>query len=101
MKGKQAEGREEWQQRIVEQEQGEASIREYCKQHGIAEHAFYGWRQRLRSDKRVSCALVKAKPLNEEAPQPMELVLATGERLVLPSDEATLGMVLRVLRSRA
>lgn len=73
------------------------SIRAYCKQHGIAEHTFYSWRQRLRNDERVSFALVKAKPPTEEAP-PIELVLATGERLRIPGDEATLAMVLRVLR---
>ena len=99
MKGKQAERRVEWRRRIGEQEQSGVSIRAYCKQHGIADHAFYSWRQRLRSDERVSFALVKAKPLNKEA-QPIELVLAAGERLLIPSDEATLGMVLRVLRSR-
>lgn len=93
-----AERREEWRRRIEEQEESGVSIRAYCKQHGIAEHAFYGWRQRLRSDERVSFALVKTKPSLEEA-QAIELVLATGERLRIPREEATLAMVLRVLRS--
>jgi transposase-like protein len=98
MKQKQAERREEWRQRIEEQEESGVSIGAYCKQHGIAEHVFYGWRQRVRSDERVSFALVKAKPSTEEA-QPIELMLGTGERLRIPRDEATLAMVLRVLRS--
>jgi hypothetical protein len=53
----------------------------------------------LRSDERISFALVRTKPENEQ-PSAIELVLVTGERLRIPSDEATLGMVLRVLRSR-
>jgi transposase-like protein len=99
MKRKEAERREEWRRRIGEQEQSGVSIRAYCQQHGIAEHVFYGWRQRLRRDERVSFALVKTKPSKEEA-HPIELVLMTGERLRIPSEEAILGMVLRVLRSR-
>jgi hypothetical protein len=53
----------------------------------------------LRRDERVSFALVKTKPSKEEA-HPIELVLMTGERLRIPSEEAIVGMVLRVLRSR-
>lgn len=75
------------------------SVRAYCRKHEPAEHSFYGWRQRLRSDERISFALLRTKPENEQ-PSAIELVLVTGERLRIPSDEATLGMVLRVLRSR-
>jgi transposase-like protein len=86
-------------ERVAEQEQSGVSVRAYCQQHEIAEHSFYGWRQRLRSDERISFVLVKPEPENAGRPA-MELVLATGERLRIPSDQATLGMVLRVLRSR-
>jgi len=99
MNQRQAEKREEWRQRIAEQERSGVSVRAYCEQHGIAEHSFYGWRQRLRSDEGVSFALVKTKPENEHR-SAIELVVSGRERLRIPSEEAALGMVLRVLRSR-
>jgi hypothetical protein len=53
----------------------------------------------LRSDERISFALVKPKPENEERAA-FELVLAGGDRLRIACEEATFGMVLRVLGSR-
>lgn len=100
MKGNQAERRQAWQQRIEEQEVSGVSVRAYCKQHGLAEHAFYAWRQRVRvSDEQIGFALVKTKPAKEEL-APIELLLSSGERLRIPCDEAVVGMVLRVLRAQ-
>jgi len=99
MKGNQAERRQAWQRRIEEQEESGISVRAYCKQHGIPEHAFYAWRQRVRaSNEEISFALVKTKPPKEEW-APIEL-LSSGERLRIPCEEAVLGMVLRVLRAQ-
>jgi transposase-like protein len=99
MDGEQVERRSIWRQRIAEQEKSGASIRAYCKQHGLAEHLFYGWRKRLRAKAAVKFALV-------ETPQPsrdsvmIEVLLSRGERPRIPSDEGTLRMVLSVLRDQ-
>ena len=75
-------------------------MRGYCQEHGVAEHSFYFWRRRLREDRPLSFALIEAKPGNLE-PRWIELLLAEGDRLRIPCEEAALGTVLRVLRARA
>lgn len=97
---RQAEQREEWRQRIEGQEQSGVSIRAYCKQHGLGEHSFYSWRQRLRAEQPVGFALVETRPARREERQAIELVLGGGERLRIPCEEAALRMVLQVLRAR-
>jgi hypothetical protein len=93
--------RELWRQRIAQQETSGQSIRAYCRGRGLAEHAFYGWRQRLRKQTApVRFALVETKPTEEEV-RPIELMLASGERLRIPTDAATLKLVLAVLREQA
>lgn len=89
--------RELWRQRIAQQETSGQSIRAYCRRRGLREHAFYGWRQRLRKQTApVRFALVEAKPTEEPVP-PIELILASGERLRIPHDAAALKLVLAVL----
>jgi hypothetical protein len=93
--------RELWRQRIAQQEASGQSIRAYCRGRGLPEHAFYGWRQRLRKQTApVRFALVETKPTEEEA-APIELILASGERLRIPQDASVLKLVLAVLRERA
>ena len=93
--------RELWRQRIAQQEASGQSIRAYCRGRGLAEHAFYGWRQRLRKQTApVRFALVETKPTEEEV-LPIEFVFASGERLRIPHDAATLKLVLAVLREPA
>ncbi len=100
MGSEQTERRELWRQRIIEQEKSGGSVRAYCQQIGIAEHVFYGWRQRLRRDKTpVTFALVETKPPAQEAAM-LEVVLTQGDRLRIPGDKATLRMVLSVLREQ-
>jgi len=99
MESKQSERREIWRQRITEQENGGGSVRAFCKERGLPEHAFYGWRQRLRSDLPVTFALVESKQADKEAPI-LELVLTQGDRLRIPAEESALRLVLRVLRER-
>ena len=99
---KKAEQRGElWRQRIAQQEASGESIRVYCRRQGLAEHAFYAWRQRLRKqDTAVSFALVSPKAASGVV-QPIELQLASGERLRIPCDAAALKLVLAVLREPA
>ena len=101
MSTKQEQRRELWRQRITEQETGGQSIRSYCRERELKESAFYGWRGRLRKQNTpVRFALVQTKPAVETAAS-IELLLAGGDRLRIPSDAATLKLVLRVLREPA
>jgi hypothetical protein len=98
---KQEQRRELWRQRIAEQETGGQSIRAYCRERELKESAFYGWRVRLRKQNTpVRFALVETNP-TVETPPSLELLLASGERLRIPSDAATLKLVLTVLREPA
>ncbi len=93
--------RELWRQRIAQQESSGQSIRAYCRGRGLPEHAFYGWRQRLRKQSApVKFALVGTEPAEAAAP-PLELMLASGDRLWIPRDATTLKLVLAVLRDQA
>ena len=101
MSTKQEQRRELWRQRIAEQENSGQSIRAYCRERELKEHAFYGWRGRLRKQNTpVRFALVETKP-TVETPLPLELLLASGDRLRIPCDAATLKLVLTVLREPA
>ncbi len=101
MSTKAKQRRELWRQRIAQQETSGQSIRAYCLGQGLKQHAFYGWRQRLRKQNTpVRFALVETKAVAETVP-PIELMLASGERLRIPRDAATLKLVLAVLREQA
>ena len=98
---RQVEPREQWRQRITQQEKRGQSIRAFCRERGLGEPGFYAWRQRLRKENTlVRFALVEAKPAEETSP-PIELMLASGDRLCIPHDAAALRLVLRVLREQA
>jgi hypothetical protein len=96
---KQEQRREVWRQRIAQQETSGESIRTFCRGRGLKEHAFYGWRLR-QQDTPVGFALVETKPAKEPVP-PIELVLTSGARLLIPPDAAALRLVLAVLREQA
>lgn len=100
---KQQEVREGWRERVAAQEVSGQSVRAYCQEHGIGEHSFYAWRQRLRRESpTVSFALVQTKPERLESGNLMaELILAGGERLRIPCEEAALSAVLRAARALA
>ncbi len=100
MSRNQGERRELWRKRVAQQESSGQSIRAFCRERGLSEPAFYAWRQRLRTGNPVTFALVEAKPATEEATR-IELMLARGERLRIPTDAATLRLVLAVLREQA
>jgi hypothetical protein len=74
----------------------------FCRERALSEHAFSGWRQRLgKGNPPVRFALVDTENLREEARSGIELILASGDRLRIPSDAATLKLVLGVLREPA
>jgi hypothetical protein len=75
-------------------------VRVFCKERGLSEASFYGWRQRLqRKDKPVTFALVETKAVATGAD--IEVVLTSGDRLRIGHDATTLRMVLSVLRERS
>ena len=94
-----------WQGLIREQQQSKLSVSAYCRERGFSDQSFYNWRKRLAEDCKdepVRFALVDASPSGADRHAPLELVLATGDRLrIAPgTDAATLRAVLTVLRER-
>jgi transposase-like protein len=87
-----------WRQRVAQQETSGQSVSAFCREQSLSEATFYAWRRRLRSQNTpVRFALVETKP-GETTVLPIELLLASGERLRIPHDAATLKLVLAVLR---
>src|SRR5947207_301345 len=92
----------QWAERIAAQQRAGISVKEFCKEQGLTEYSFYAWRKRLQQTGPVRFALVDRNPRRQEraVEAPLELVLATGERLRIDTgvDAATLRTVLDVLR---
>jgi len=91
--------RQQWRQRIAEQERSGLSARRFCKEQGLEEHSFYWWRKRLGKQEPVRFAVVDRGPVQQEAS--LELVLSGGDRLRICAgvDAATLRTVLETLRA--
>jgi transposase len=91
---------EQWRERITEQERSGMSVRQFCKQQGLAEHCFYGWRKRLRTEGPLRFALLEPSGAALATGSTVELVLPTGERLRIAAgaDAATIRAVLEALR---
>ncbi len=101
MSRKQEERCERWREKIRRQEQSGQTVRAFCGDQSLREHAFYYWRQRFRMEKSpIGFALVETKIAGAEGPQPVDLMLASGDRLRIPGDAATLRLVLSVLREQ-
>lgn len=101
MSTKAEERREEWRERVGQQESSGQSIRAFCRERGLKEHAFYGWRRRLRKQNTpVRFALVETKSAAATVAS-IEVMLSSGDRLRIPHDAATLKLVLAVLREQA
>jgi hypothetical protein len=94
--------RDYWQELIVQQEHSGLTVQAFCEQRGVTEASFYGWRKQFRGASPMGFALVEAKGSGWKPKAPVELVLATGERVQISAgaDAATLRMVLGVLRER-
>ena len=94
---------DQWHERIAEQERRGISVRQFCKEQGLAEHSFYGWRKRFRERQQpMRFALVETRRTGQEStPEAaLELVLTTGERLRIRAgvDATTLRTVVEALR---
>ena len=92
---------EYWRRVIAEQERSGTTVHGFCERRGISEQSFYVRRKRLREDGGpVRFALVEAAPAQKTA-APLELVLQTGDRLLIGTgvEAATLRTVLEALRA--
>jgi len=94
--------RKKWQELVRQQQQSKVSVSAFCRQHGFSDQSFYNWRKRLAEDEPVRFALVEANPSGTDRHAPLELILASGDRLrIAPgADAVTLRAVLNVLRER-
>ena len=95
-----ASARDQWRERIAEQARSGLSIKQFCKDRGIAEHAFYAWRRRLSGTEPVRFALVDRAGAAHAPEWNLELTLLTGERLRIGDgvDASTLRTVMEALR---
>lgn len=91
-----------WTELIRRQQQSGLSVSAYCRDRGFSDQAFYYWRKRLSGREPVRFALVAADAAPTDA-APMELLLASGDRLrIAPGTDAlTLRTVLNILREHA
>ena len=96
-----ASPRDQWRERIAEHARSGLSIKQFCKDRGIAEHAFYAWRRRLRETEPVRFALVDRAGAPHAPEWNLELTLLTGERLRIGAgvDAVMLRTVLEALRA--
>jgi transposase-like protein len=92
-----------WAELIRLQGQSKLSVSAFCREHGVSDQSFYNWRKRLSGDEPLRFALVETNgPVTKDS-LPVELILASGDRLrITPgTDAGTLRTVLSVLRERA
>ena len=92
-----------WAGLIRQQRESKLSVSAFCRDRGFSDQTFYNWRKRLGGNDRVRFALVEAGAAGDTDHAPIELFLASGDRLrIAPgADAATLRTVLSVLRERA
>jgi len=90
-----------WAELIRQQQQSGLPVSVFCRDRGFSDQAFYYWRKRLSGGEPVRFALVAADAAGD--PAPIELLLASGDRLrIAPgADALTLRTVLNILRERA
>jgi hypothetical protein len=95
-----------WAELVRQQIQSGLSVDAFCRRLGVSNQSFYNWRKRLSgkiADEPVRFALVEAEAPIAKDIWPVELILASGDRLrIAPgADAATIRTVLNVLRERA
>ena len=95
--------RQKWMDLIRQHEQSGAAVKVFCRDHGVSEPSFYSWRKRLAKSQPVRFALVEPSGSAAKDHAPVELILASGDRLrITPgTDAATLRTLLNVLRELA
>ena len=96
-------GQQQFWQMVIETWQSSGlSVRNFCKQEGLSEPAFYAWRKKLNKSNEPkdtnSSAFIKVSMLKDN-PAPLELVLSSGNSLRISShaDSQTLSDVITVL----
>ena len=90
-----------WGEQVAAQENSGLTVKRFCQRQGVSEHSFYAWRKRLRAQKpALRFALVEPVPQPASA-APLELVLASGERLLISPgvDASMVRAVLEALRA--
>ncbi len=92
-----------WAELIRLQRQSKLSVSAFCREHGVSDQSFYNWRKRLSEGEPVRFALVETNAPGTKDSLPVELILASGDRLrIAPgTDAGTLRTVLSVLQERA
>jgi len=99
-----AERRKFWVELIARHKQSGKTVEAFCQENGVGSPLFYTWRKRLalvaqrEEGKPMAFALVE--PAGTKRGEPVELTLASGDRLRISpgTDAATLRLVLGVLR---
>ena len=96
-----ASPRDQWRERIAEQERSGVSIKQFCTERGFSAWCFYSWRKRLRETEPVRFALVDHTGATPGPEWNLELTLLSGERLRIGArvDGGTLRTVLEALRT--
>jgi hypothetical protein len=94
---------QKWTDLFRQHEQSGAAVKVFCRDRGVSEPSFYSWRKRLATNQPVRFALVESSGSVAKDHVPIELILASGDRLrITPgTDATTLRTVLNVLRERA
>lgn len=102
----------EWEERVSRWKASGLSSEKFAAREGISRpRALVSWSHRLRKIQRVPKALCKQEALRvvqlpvemirsssqQRATSPIEVVLGSGVRLLVPADEATLRAVLRAV----
>ena len=92
-----------WAELIRQQQQSGLSVSVFCRNRGFSDQAFYYWRKRLGGRDPVRFALVAADAATITDHAPIEVLLASGDRLrIAPGTDAlTLRAVLNILREHA
>ena len=92
-----------WAELIRQYGQSKLSVAAFCREHRVSDQSFYNWRKRLSGSEPVRFALVEANAPVTKAEAPIELILASGDRVrIAPgADAATLRTVCDALRERA
>src|ERR1041385_4482275 len=78
----------EWAERIAAQQRSGISVKQFCKEQELTEYSFYARRKRLQQSGPVRFALGERMARRQErtAYPVLELVLGSGERLLIGTD---------------
>jgi hypothetical protein len=100
-KAREATRSEYWRAKIEAQGRSGLSVHRFCQQQGLNEPSFYAWRKRVRREEPPRFALVEPLVTASVATVPVELLLASGERLRIGAgaDASTIRAVIQALRA--